>query len=320
MKSDYKIKQALHDLPRGLPETYCRILTIHGQHDEDMQKLILEISIAALKPLDIEQLQEAVSVVLGDTDWDPEKLVTNILTLLDCCGGILVVEEETLEVRLVHQSARQYLLSQQANTNHQGIDINLAQQRLAQICLTYLNYEVLDSQLVNPKTSAQSSITLADAGSIPRDLLESKVLPGRALRQFAMRFFKETTPAKHQMKGAIPLPISKVEREQQSRFRFQNYAAEYWFQHFAQIIDEDRMAMKLAKSIINRPSTKFRHPGNHDENALLWALRKHRLSAAQLLLETHPRHEIEGAIEGAIAEDLKLLVELMNGNKCHVSV
>ena len=301
MKSDYKIKQALHDLPRGLPETYCRILTICGQHDAGMQKLILEITVAALKPLDIEQLQEAVSVIPGDTDWDPEKLVTNILTLLDCCGGILVIDEETLEVHLVHYSARQYLLSPQANKNRQGIDIDLAQ-----ICLTYLNYEILDSQLVNTKASAQSSITLANAGNIPRDLLESRVLPGRALRQFVMRFFKKTTPVRHQMKGAIPFPISKVEHEQQSRFRFHTYAAEYWFQHFALIMDEDKLAIKLAESIIDRPTTNIRCPGKDDKNVLSWALRKHHLAAVQLLLKSRNCAHLRYEVDFAIAEDLML--------------
>ncbi|KAF2189970.1 hypothetical protein K469DRAFT_762829 [Zopfia rhizophila CBS 207.26] len=111
MKTDDAIRQALADLPKDLSETFSRILLRSEASGKPYQRLILELVTVAHRPLTMEELREALSVVPGDAVWKRARLFNDVFSTLTCCGSLIVVDEEELTVRLVQHSVKQFLLS-----------------------------------------------------------------------------------------------------------------------------------------------------------------------------------------------------------------
>ena len=84
------------------------------------------------RPLLISELQYALAVETESTDLDPENIRPQD-TVLGSCLGLVVVDEETSTVRLIHYTLQEYL-------SRYGI-LPDAHKTLAQTCLAYLNYE-----------------------------------------------------------------------------------------------------------------------------------------------------------------------------------
>ena len=84
------------------------------------------------RPLMIGEIQHALAVEVESTDIDPENIRPPD-TVLGSCLGLVVLNEETSTVRLLHYTLQEYL-------SEPGI-LPDAHKTLAQTCLTYLNYE-----------------------------------------------------------------------------------------------------------------------------------------------------------------------------------
>jgi len=83
------------------------------------------------RPLRAGELCHALAVETGSPHLDPEN-IPPLQTLQACCLGLVVVEESSSTVRLVHFTLQEYLLSDPAlfHNPHSAI---------AEVCLTYLN-------------------------------------------------------------------------------------------------------------------------------------------------------------------------------------
>ncbi|EWZ77527.1 hypothetical protein FOWG_18068 [Fusarium oxysporum f. sp. lycopersici MN25] len=110
-KTDDSIRQALADLPRDLPGTFSRILEQSAALGKEDQRRTLELLTAACRPLTTDELLEALSVVPGDPDWNPSRMLNDVYAALACCGSLVMVDEETLSVKLIHHNVKQFLLS-----------------------------------------------------------------------------------------------------------------------------------------------------------------------------------------------------------------
>lgn len=113
MQTDEQIRLALKNLSKGLSQTYTRILQKSSRDFGVIyQRQILDFVISAFRPLTTDELREALSVKSGDTKLMPERMANNIRTTLACCGPLIMVDEEDHTVRLVHQSVKQFLLTE----------------------------------------------------------------------------------------------------------------------------------------------------------------------------------------------------------------
>ena len=85
------------------------------------------------RPLRAEELCHAMGVEVGSTDLDVEN-VPALRTLLASCLGLVMVEESSSTVRLVHYTLQEHLLSDPTlfHSPHSTI---------AEVCLTYLHFE-----------------------------------------------------------------------------------------------------------------------------------------------------------------------------------
>jgi len=118
-----------------LDSVYAQTLQRIREQDGDRARLGIEVLMwvsHSERPLMIREIQHALAVEVGPTDIDPENIRPQD-TVLRSCLGLVVLNEETSTVQLLHYTLQEYL-------SGPGI-LPDAHKTLAQTCLTYLNYE-----------------------------------------------------------------------------------------------------------------------------------------------------------------------------------
>jgi len=103
----------------------------------------------AERPLQADELCYALAVHLGSTDFDAGN-IPSMSTLLNCCQGLVTVDKEASTVRLVHFTLQEYLSSRP------DIFCN-PHSAMAEICLTYLNFQQVGALSATPSLDAQDS-------------------------------------------------------------------------------------------------------------------------------------------------------------------
>src|SRR5437868_4774077 len=88
------------------------------------------------RPMTADELCHALGVQIGSTNLNYES-VPSIQTLLASCLGLITVDKVKSNVRLVHFTLQEYLDS------HSEIFRNPFA-TMAEVCLTYLNYDIVD--------------------------------------------------------------------------------------------------------------------------------------------------------------------------------
>ena len=88
------------------------------------------------RPLSLRELQHALVVKPGMKSFDKDRLQPT-KTLVDVCAGLVIVEEESNTVRLVHYTLQDFLQSHLGRLRDADI-------HMAQICLDYLLFDDFD--------------------------------------------------------------------------------------------------------------------------------------------------------------------------------
>jgi len=97
------------------------------------------------RPLRTEELCHALAVEIGSTDLDPNN-VPKLRTLIQSCLGLVVIEESSSTLRLVHFTLHEHLLRDPTlfHSPHSSI---------AEVCLTYLNFTCLRDPSPTPESA-----------------------------------------------------------------------------------------------------------------------------------------------------------------------
>ena len=103
----------------------------------------------AERPLRADELCHALAVKLGDTDFDVGN-IPSMLTLVNCCQGLITVDKESSTVRLVHFTLQEYLFA------HPDI-FSKPHSAMAEICLTYLNSQSVKALSTDPSPDMQNA-------------------------------------------------------------------------------------------------------------------------------------------------------------------
>ena len=191
-RSDRSMLEALRDLPRNLPETFDRILqkiSDYSGENASLCKSAFSIIFAAMAPLTLEALREALSVEPRNIDWDPSTLINDIQSLIDCTGGLLIVDEEARTVHFVHHSFRHYLTQERFTLSSTLIPYYIhtpgaSSLLLDRICLTYLNFSMFSQQIVRAK--AEKTIE----GLGPAAIIESSIQRPGLMSKLARTYMK----------------------------------------------------------------------------------------------------------------------------------
>jgi hypothetical protein len=122
--------------------------------------------VAATTPLTSDQLQDALSVKIGDTEWNPGKRINDMQRLLAYCGSLIIIDEEERTVRFVHHSVRSFCLGTLDNSSSESMEWQFtteeANVEVGETIVTYLNYGIFDNQvstMVIPKIESSAMPT-----------------------------------------------------------------------------------------------------------------------------------------------------------------
>lgn len=121
------MKKSLQNLPRDLPNTFQEYLSRLGDPSLSSRAHLAWKTLTWLtftrESLDPERLQEALSIQRESTGPDPD-FVPSISCVLECCLGLVVIDEHANTVRLVHFSLQEYLETHLRTIHPSGLEEN----------------------------------------------------------------------------------------------------------------------------------------------------------------------------------------------------
>ncbi|KAF3271318.1 hypothetical protein TWF217_005716 [Orbilia oligospora] len=120
-------------LYKAFESTIDRIVR-QSRSSSDLALDILMWTHLAERPLNVNELFDALAVKIGGKDLDTDNFPSR-QSWLDCCLGLVIVDEVTSTVRLVHFSFQEYLHTRGEYYFNRG------HERIAKPCLTYLCFD-----------------------------------------------------------------------------------------------------------------------------------------------------------------------------------
>ncbi|KAJ5295400.1 hypothetical protein N7508_010221 [Penicillium antarcticum] len=258
MESDEEIRHALTDLPKDLSQTFAR--AFKSKSESTHQRDIFAMLVVAKRPLVVQELREALSVVPGDLDWKPDRLLNNIWSTLISCGSLIMVDEEQLTVHLVHSSVRRFLLEEFEEFKEPIkplVNLDNAHRMVTEIIITYLNYSVFERQVskqVNPHIRT---------GSLPSEVIRSTMNSSACVQTLAIRLLRVVAETAHQG------------HDHDQIFYFYDYATSYLPAHVVKAQDLGEEMQSLFARLLGPGSALKREMTNEDNDILLdWAAMK----------------------------------------------
>ncbi|RMZ67759.1 hypothetical protein GMOD_00010145 [Pyrenophora seminiperda CCB06] len=279
MKTDQAIREALADLPKDLSETFSRILRKSGSSDKSLQVKTLRLVLAAYRPLTTDELREALSVTPGDTIWDPSKVLNDVQSALACCGCLLVVDEEECTVRIVHHSAKQYILSGLNGVHDMSFSAEEAQRTLADIVVTYLRYGVFGTEL------SRTKVHPVMAQSAPSRVMHATMESSSTTLNMAMKLLKSRKQPSFDISMTLAEARKAFQPESVEEFHFYSYAKLYWVKHIESLSKQTSIIDNLLPSILKGKTTGINVSNDDFRTLLWWATQTGHEGTVKLILE-----------------------------------
>jgi hypothetical protein len=131
------VQEALTHLPKDLNETYdsaMKRIEDQGDMNKNIAYSALTWVVNAKRPLTVSEIQTALAVEPDSQELDEDN-VMDIETILAVCAGLVIVDQESSVVRLVHYTTQEYLDSIQAQLFPD------AQTEITRTLLTFLAFD-----------------------------------------------------------------------------------------------------------------------------------------------------------------------------------
>ncbi|KAL8919594.1 MAG: hypothetical protein Q9172_004922 [Xanthocarpia lactea] len=135
--SSKAVRKNINALPEGVYATYEDVIRrIEEQPEEEGEtaKKALSYIFCASRPLRLEELRHALAVESEDTEIDETAFIETEI-LLNISGGLIIVDEVSRIVRLVHHTLQQYLEDNRIRL------LESPEAEMARVCLTYLMFD-----------------------------------------------------------------------------------------------------------------------------------------------------------------------------------
>jgi len=284
MKTDHDIRKALTDLPYDLSRTFSRILYMSGRSDRLLQAKTLQVIMAARRPLTIHELREALSVTPGDATWDPSKMLNDVYSALSCCGCLLSVDEEESTVRVVHHSVRYFVLMSFEELEWTTFPVNNVQNALADIVVTYLGYNVFETQL------SKGNVRPILAHSAPSIILQSTMEASSARRHLAMKLLASRKQTALDLSKTIAEVRGHPNSEPDVPFKFFDYAKTYWTDDIWYVSSKKDNIFALSVKLIQRRASELKKD-SQTVGRCLWAVEFGSLKLVELIFEMYQASE-----------------------------
>ncbi|KAK2031165.1 hypothetical protein LX32DRAFT_637489 [Colletotrichum zoysiae] len=148
LRSEAAIVAIVENLPDNLSEAFDQALLRIPTRSSEAK--MFQIVAAAHPLLSSDELRVAHNVVPGDVTWNPSTLAVSGRSLISRFGGSLLdIDEEDSRVRFIHHSVLDHLVSDPALPAAAPFHFEMpaAEELLAAICITYLNYAIFEAQV-----------------------------------------------------------------------------------------------------------------------------------------------------------------------------
>ncbi|KAE9367461.1 hypothetical protein N431DRAFT_348615, partial [Stipitochalara longipes BDJ] len=233
-ETDSSIRQVLQNLPRDLGETYDRLLARIDipEQRKYIQRMFAWI-ICAKRPLEVDELREAIAFTIEDDHFDPAKIPNDLKRLARACGNLIVIDDEDNNVQIAHYTVEQYLV-----TGHEFRPSTFCFTReqanfeAGKVCVAYLSFSDFELQITQYEHTTTSNF------AILKDVVNTKsMLPPNSqaaklvkkLKQFrGNRSTSTTIPLEHYIRGPqwkSPTILLST------KYRLLSYVAENWLHH-----------------------------------------------------------------------------------------
>ena len=145
-------REALEILPTDLYDSFRGIVTrIRRRRPSELGMRVLMWLHFANRPLKLVELQHALSVKESQKEFNADYIPSQKI-LLDCCFGLVLVDEQTSTVRFTHFTIEEYF------RQNAGSEFPNGYSYIAETCLTYLNFSGL-KQHCTDLNNLQNKIT-----------------------------------------------------------------------------------------------------------------------------------------------------------------
>lgn len=132
-----EVRKQLHSLPEELDLTYEDAVNRILAQKQSLQNLAIQ-SLSwishAVRPLTLAELSHAISIQVGETDFDVDNIPIDVGKIIGSCAGLVVVNPADDVVRFVHYTTQEYF------SRVRQIKFPTACVDITNKCLTYLLY------------------------------------------------------------------------------------------------------------------------------------------------------------------------------------
>ena len=118
------------DLGQAFKDTIRRIDNETQNRREVAKQTLMWIS-HSCRPLQVDELRYALATQIKDKEFDLDNVLPARF-IIDCCLGLVVIDNSSSVVRLVHHTLQDYL-----NSERQGL-LQTEETEITKVCLTYL--------------------------------------------------------------------------------------------------------------------------------------------------------------------------------------
>ncbi|KAL8980010.1 MAG: hypothetical protein Q9205_004795 [Flavoplaca limonia] len=205
-----ELKKALENLSTNINDLYDDAIARIESQNQDYRTVAekaLRWVAYAFRPLPVQALQEAVAIELvepGEHRSDDESIqdfneeaLPSIGSILDVCVGLLIHDETSGLVRLVHYTAQDYFDA------HAGSRFDKSHTYIARECVTYLSYECFQ----NPKESSSELETSENSDASNDDAVAGSVSVSSGSRRYYLFDYATTFWAQHATRRELPVEI-----------------------------------------------------------------------------------------------------------------
>ncbi|RSL78210.1 hypothetical protein CEP51_008403 [Fusarium floridanum] len=278
--NDKEIKEALQEIPTDLPTTFDRALSrIAKRRNQKIASEIFGWTTAARQPLTLTQLQEALSVKVGQRNLHADDLVSGMDRITVWCENMVCVEETDNTVHFSHHSIREYLL--QPGSGDLGffhVDLQEFDHHVGEVCITYLHLGNLKTALIESE-KAEPPIPL----TVPMQGLSEQTVRtvvggsmGARVSRWTSHFIKSSARSAQPSAGdvAIHSTLKNLRHTPSAprviQYAFLEYAEGHWFQHKTRLVRTSNRAENSMWNLVCRLLGSPHQRENLPWKNLLW--------------------------------------------------